>query len=196
MKRLILTLAFALAVTTAPGMSQEHEKKAEEHGSEAAHEKKDESSLEIWKWVNFLILAGGLGYMIGKNAGPFFAGRSASIRKDLEDSLRQSKEAEARAAEVDRRLATLESQISTLRAESDQELKVGAERISRQTADDLAKIQAHATQEMVSAGKQARSELKRYSAELAMGLAEQKVRARMTPGTQDGLVDSFVRDLK
>jgi len=29
-----------------------------------------------------------------------------------------------------------------------------------------------------------------------MGLAEQKVRARMTPGTQDGLVDSFVRDLK
>ena len=191
MKRLILTLAFALAVATAPGLAQEHETKGE-----ATHEKKDEGSLEIWKWVNFLILAGGLGYLVGKNAGPFFAGRSASIRKDLEESLRQSKEAEARAAEVDRRLATLESQISALRAESEQELKAGAERISRQTADDLEKIQAHAAQELASAGKQARAELKRYSAELAMGLAEQKVRARMTPGTQDALVDSFVRDLK
>jgi F0F1-type ATP synthase membrane subunit b/b' len=196
MKRLILTLALGLAVATTPAIAQEHEKKAEEHGSEAGHEKKDEGNLEIWKWLNFLILAGGLGYMIGKNAGPFFANRSASIRKDLEDSLRQSKEAEARAAEVDRRLATLESQIASLRAESDQELKAGAARISQQTADELAKVQAHAAQEMASAGKQARSELKRYSAELAMGLAEQKVRARMTPGTQDGLVDSFVRDLK
>jgi F0F1-type ATP synthase membrane subunit b/b' len=191
MKRLILTLAFALAVTAAPGFAQEHEK-----ASETTHENKEEGNLEIWKWVNFLILVGGLGYLIGKNAGPFFSNRSASIRKDLEESLRQSKDAEARAAEVDRRLATLETQIAALRGESEQELKAGAERISRQTGDDLAKIQAHAVQEMASAGKQARSELKRYSAELAMGLAEQKVRARMTPGTQDALVDGFVRDLK
>jgi len=195
MKRLILTLALALAVAPGLTFAQEGEKKAGEHATEA-HEKKEEGSLEIWKWVNFLLLAGGLGYMIGKNAGPFFASRSASIRKDMEDSLQRRQEAEARAAEVDRRLASLESQISTLRAESDRELKTGAERTSRQTAEDIAKIQAHASQEISSAGKQARSELKRYSAELAMGLAEQKVRARMTPGTQDALVDSFVRDLK
>jgi F-type H+-transporting ATPase subunit b len=187
----MFTLAFALAVATTPGLAQEHETKGE-----AAHEQKDEGHLEIWKWVNFLILAGGLGYMIGKNAGPFFAGRSASIRKDMEESLRQSKEAEARAAEVDRRLATLESQIASLRAESDKELKASAERLSQQTADEIAKIQAHSAQEIASAGKQARSELKRYSAELAMGLAEQKVRARMTQNAQDDLVDSFVRDLK
>jgi hypothetical protein len=38
--------------------------------------------------------------------------------------------------------------------------------------------------------------LKRYAAELAIGLAEQKIRARMTPETQDALVRGFVRDLK
>ena len=75
-------------------------------------------------------------------------------------------------------------------------MKAGAARISQQTAEEIAKIQAHAGQEIAAAGKHARSDLKRYSAELAMGLAEQKVRARMTPGTQDELVDSFVRDLK
>jgi F-type H+-transporting ATPase subunit b len=192
MKRLILSLAFALAIATAPGFAQEggHEKK------EAAHEQKDEGGLEIWKWVNFLILAGGLGYLIGKHAGPFFAARSAAIRKDLEQSLKQRQEAEARVAEVERRLATLESQIADLRAESERELKAGAERIAGQTADDLAKIRTQGELEIASAGKQARATLKHYAADLALGLAEQKVRAGMTPAVEEDLVDSFVRDLK
>jgi F-type H+-transporting ATPase subunit b len=191
MKRLILTLALALAAAPAPTFAQEAA-----HEKTAAHETKDEGNLEIWKWVNFLILAGGLGYLLGKNAGPFFAARSASIRKDLDESLKQRNEAEARVAEVERRLATLESQIAGVRAESERELKDGADRIASQTADDLARVRAHAAQEIASAGKQARTELKHYSAALALELAEQKVRARMTPGTQDELVDSFVRDLK
>jgi F0F1-type ATP synthase membrane subunit b/b' len=195
MRRLILTLTLALAM--APGFlfAQEGEKKAG-HEANQTHEKPESGNLEIWKWVNFLILAGGLGYLIGKNAGPFFASRSASIRKDMEVSQQQRKEAEARAAEVERRLATLETEIARLRSESEGEMKAGAARISQQTAEEIAKIQAHAGQEIAAAGKHARSDLKRYSAELAMGLAEQKVRARMTPGTQDELVDSFVRDLK
>jgi F0F1-type ATP synthase membrane subunit b/b' len=196
MKRLILTLTLAMAIAPGLTFAQDGEKKAEHGAATKSHEKKDEGSLEIWKWVNFLILAGGLGYMIGKNAGPFFASRSASIRKDMEVSLRQREEAEARAAEVERRLATLEVEIAKLRSESESELKAGAARIAQQTSEEMAKIQAQAGHEIAAAGKQARSELKRYSAELAMGLAEQKVRSRMTPGTQDELVDSFVRDLK
>ena len=39
-------------------------------------------------------------------------------------------------------------------------------------------------------------DLQRYTAELAVGLAEQKVRARMTPATEDSLVQGFVRNLK
>jgi F-type H+-transporting ATPase subunit b len=191
MKRVILTLALALAAATAPGFAQEAA-----HENAAAHENKDEGSLEIWKWVNFLILAGGLGYLLGKNAGPFFAARSAAIRKDLDESLRQRREAEAKVAEVESRLATLESQIADLRAESERNLKTGAEQISAQTTEDLAKIRANVAQEIANAGKHARTELKQYSASLALELAEQKVRARMTPATQDEMVESFVRDLK
>ena len=65
-------------------------------------------------------------------------------------------------------------------------------RMAQQTEAEIAKIQAHAEQEIASAGKAARMALKRYSAELAMGLAEQKVRARMTPETEDALVQGFV----
>jgi hypothetical protein len=38
-------------------------------------------------------------------------------------------------------------------------------------------------------------DLKRYSADLAIDLAEQKIRARLTPDQQDALVRGFVRDL-
>ena len=59
-------------------------------------------------------------------------------------------------------------------------------------AADLAKIQLHAEQEIAAAGKQARLELKRYAAELALQLAEKKIAARMTPPAQEALVNSFV----
>jgi hypothetical protein len=46
-----------------------------------------------------------------------------------------------------------------------------------------------------TAGKHARLELKQYSAELALKLAEERVRARMDASAESGLVDSFVAEL-
>jgi F0F1-type ATP synthase membrane subunit b/b' len=97
---------------------------------------------------------------------------------------------------VDRRLAHLEADIAELRAESARETEAETARMARRTADEITAIRAHAEQEIASAGKAARMELRRYSAALAVGLAEQKIRARMTPETQDGLVRGFVHNLK
>ena len=43
--------------------------------------------------------------------------------------------------------------------------------------------------------RSARDELRKYSAGLALDLAEQRIRSSMTPGMQEVLVDSFVHDL-
>ena len=192
MRRLaiVVVVLSGLAFTPRPALAQEHEggQKKEEGFAE-----KHELAL---KWANFLLLAGLLGYFIGKNAGPFFAARSAGIRKDMDESLRQREQAEAKAADVDRRLANLEKDIAALRGQSEAEAQAETERMAQHTAAEIAKIQAHAEREIASAGKAARMALKRYSAELAMGLAEQKVRARMTPDTEDALVQGFVRNLK
>jgi F-type H+-transporting ATPase subunit b len=161
-----------------------------------AAEDEGESGLQGWKWANFVLLAAGIGYLIGKNAGPFFEARSRSIAKDIAESERIRQEAEERAAQVDRRLAALESEIEALRAESRMEEQAENERLAAHTAAEVAKIQAHAEQELGSALKAARMELRRYSAELAIQLAEEKIRAGMTSATEDGLVRGFVRGLK
>lgn len=186
--RVLLILGFAALVPAA--LAQEPQKPSEKPESFA-----DRHELEL-KWANFLILAGALGYLIGKHAGPFFAARSGSIRKDMVESEQQRQAAEAQAAEVDRRLANLEKEIAALRGDSQAQAQAENQRMAQHTAVEIGKIQAHAEQEIASAGKAARSELKRYSAQLAVELAERKIRARMTPQTQDALVRGFVRDLK
>jgi F0F1-type ATP synthase membrane subunit b/b' len=196
MRRLaIITVALGLAFTGRPAFAQEHEA-----GQKAAATEKEEGFGEkhelALKWANFLLLAGLLGYFIGKNAGPFFAARSAGIRQDMDESLRQREQAEAKAADVDRRLANLEADIAALRSQSETEAQAETERMAQQTAAEITKIQAHAEREIASAGKAARMALKQYAAELAMGLAEQKVRSRMTPDTEDALIQGFVRNLK
>jgi F-type H+-transporting ATPase subunit b len=153
-------------------------------------------NLQFWKWANFLVLAGGLGYLIAKGAPPFFAARSQAILKDMTESEKIRQDAETRASEVERRLAGMEAEIAALRVGSQKETEAETQRLASHTAAEIAKIQAQSMRDIAAAGKAARTELKRYVAGLAVDLAEQKIRARMTPTTQDGLVRCFVRDLK
>jgi F-type H+-transporting ATPase subunit b len=200
MKRalLFLTMCGMLFLVARPMPAQEHEGKPE--AAEAAKSEKEESFAEKHemelKIANFAILALLVGYFLGKNAGPFFAARSASIRKDLDDSLKQSQEAQARAASVEQRISQLESEIAGLRAESEKELQAEGDRVAKHTAEEIAKIQSHAEQEIASAGKAARMELRRHAAELAVTLAEAKVRDRMTTEAQESLVKGFVQNLQ
>src|ERR1022692_2498032 len=119
MRRLaIVTVALGLAFTAGTALAQEPEGTQKKAGVEKEETFAEKHELEL-KWANFLVLAGLLGYFIGKNAGPFFAARSAGIRKDMDESLRQREQAEAKAADVDRRLADLGEDIAALRGHSE-----------------------------------------------------------------------------
>ncbi len=194
MKR--LPIIFLLAASAFPAVQEAPKdptptERAAERPSQGEH-----GEMEVWKLANFVLLAVGLGWLIKKNAGPFFAARNKKIQQDMLDAKALREDAERRAADVDRRLANLETEIAALRAESQAEGRAETERSMKHTAAEIAKIQAHAEQEIASAGKAARMDLKRYSAELAVQMAEQKIAARMTGEAQDNLVRGFVHDLQ
>ena len=175
---------FALLFCLAAGLAFAEEKKG------------SESNLELWKWANFLVLAGALGYLAMKALPPLFAARTATITKDMVESQRIRQEADARAADVDRRLAAIEVEIAALRTESKEETTAESKRLAEHTAAEIARIGAQSEREISDAGKTARKDLQRYAATLAIDLASQKIRSRMTPATEDRLVRGFVRDLK
>jgi F-type H+-transporting ATPase subunit b len=195
MKKLATLLLAATFVFAASGAWARAQEKQPEAAGPAAEQSGEGEGMEGWKWANFAVLAVGLGYLIGKNAGPFFAARSQKIRQEMTEAEAVRREAEERAAAVSRRLASLESEIAELRRQSKAEADVEAERMAQHATTEIAKVRAHAETEIIAAGKAARAELKRYSAHLAVALAEQKVRARINAETQDDLVRGFVHDV-
>jgi F-type H+-transporting ATPase subunit b len=150
----------------------------------------------LWKWVNFLILAGGLAYLISKNAPAMFQARSEQIEKTFAEAARMKKEADAQAAAIELRLKNLQVEIDNLRQSARAEIAAQGDRIRRETEQHLARIQEQSAQEIHLMTRGARAELRKYSAELAIQLAEQRIRARMTPDIQQALADGFIEDLR
>jgi len=196
MKKLALVLMFV-----AVGLfAQEHEKPAEkaaEHkaGETTEGEAKHEPDFTMWKWVNFGILAVLLGYGIGKSAFLYDPATTESIQKDMADSARIAADAEARVKAVETKIATLGEEIERMKTEARTDMARENERLQKETARALERIASHAEQEVELAAKVARLGLKQYAAQLAVDLAEQRIRTRLNSETQGKLIDSFVQDL-
>lgn len=200
MKRVIFLSIVLLLFLSSGVVAQEHgapplAEQAGEHGQAEAHGEHGAANLDFFKWINFAILAGIIGYFAYKKGGAFFAGRTAMIRRDLEESARMKQEAEARYAEVERRLAALATEVEALRAQARAESASESDRVREETSRQMAKLRAQAEQEIVAAGNAARQQLRAYAAELAIGLAEQKIRTRLTPEADAGLIAAAAADL-
>jgi F-type H+-transporting ATPase subunit b len=190
MRRVALALILALGLA-ALSVAQE----PAPAGEKAGHGESAEKEPLGLKWANFAILAAALGYLIVKQAGPYFATRSSEIRKGIEDARQISADAEKRAAAMDAKLASLGVEVEALRKSAREEAAMEGARIRQETQRELTKIQANADHDIASALKSAKIELKSYSGQLAIHLARSKVRQRMTAADQDALVRSFVSDL-
>jgi F-type H+-transporting ATPase subunit b len=185
-KRLSLAIFLMVACAAFVG-AQEAEK--------AGSTEKSEPGI-AWKWANFAILAVGLGYLVNKNLPPFFRSRTAEIQQGITEAQQIKRDAEARAAQVEARLQKLGDDIEQFRTQSREEMQQEGERIRQETAKQLGHLEHQARQEIESAGKVARRELKDYAAKLALDLAEQRVRARLNAGTETALVAGFIHDLQ
>jgi F0F1-type ATP synthase membrane subunit b/b' len=149
-----------------------------------------------WKWANFAILAVGLGYLIGKNVPPLFQKQSSEIQGALRDAAKAKEEAAAYAAGIEARLANLQSEIEKLRVTARADMTAEGERIGRETEHQLQRVREQAAQEIELLTRGATAELRRYSAELSLGLAEQRIRSQMNPDTQKRLTQGFLQDLR
>jgi F-type H+-transporting ATPase subunit b len=190
MRRLILTIVMGLALA-AYAVPQEPAGKIE-----PKYDAEQGDPWIWWKWANFLILAGGLGYLISKSAPAFFAQRSKEIKESLVEAAKAKQDAEAHSAAIEKRLASLSGEVENLRQGARAETTAEGERLGRETERHLRRIQQQAAQEMELMVNAARSELRKYAALLALELAEQRIHSRMTKDVQEELVDGFLQDLR
>ena len=152
-----------------------------------------ESAYWVFVGINFAVVAGLILWAWRKSMPLHFRDRTASIKKKMEEARAASEEANRRLAEVEGRLAKLDAEIAELRTQADRDAAAEEQRLRATAEEDRQKIVAQAEQEIASAAKLARGELKKYAAELAVNLAEQKI--QVTPQADQALVHAFTEKL-
>lgn len=183
-----------LAFAAAP---QIEEAESERASTEHAEGEAEEPSLmeEAFHWFNFLLLLGGIGYLVKKLLVPFLEERGKLIREDMDRSAKALADADQRLAVVEDKLKRMDEEMASVRQAAFHESTAERERIEQAAAADARKVLATAEQEIEAAVKAARQELKVFTSELALGLAEKNIRDSLTPSSEERILRNFVQDL-
>ena len=165
---------------------------AAEEGGNAATERAN----EIFKWINFAIVAGLIGWVFLKLTPPFFRKNAETISSAISKATAAKAEAERQLREAEEKLARLEQEVAQLRATAQREMAAETERLKTITQSDIEKVKLAAKAEMEAAERAARLELKTIAANMAVDGAESLLTGELTPQVQESLVAAFVKSLE
>jgi len=150
---------------------------------------------EAWKFLNLFIFIGILFYFLRRPLSESLIARRESIRRELMRAQEERNAALAKLEEVEARLSRLDSEVETVRAQTQREAAEEQERIKRATEGGMRKLREQAHREIESAGKVARQELRRYAAEQSAKLAEELIRGDMRAEDDTRLMNDYVEEL-
>jgi len=163
---------------------------AEEGGGAAA-----ERATEIFKWINFAIVAGLILWVFGKVLPSVFRRNADTISSAITKATAARTAADAQLRGAETKLVNLQKEVAELRAFAQREAAAEAGRILALTASDAQKIAAAAKGEIEAAERAARLTLKVLAAKLAVDGAESLLAKQLTPKAQENLISSFVESL-
>ena len=168
-----------------------------EFAFEAPEEQKEEGSTRelVFKVINFVILVGGLGYVLRKPAAEFFRSRSAGIQKSLEEGRKALEASEAQLRAVEEKLQHLQDEIAAFKATAAQEMEAERKRLHEAAAEEAARILDSARAQMDAALRAAKLELKNHAAQHAVDLAGDLIRQRLDEPARSRLVKEFAATL-
>jgi F-type H+-transporting ATPase subunit b len=201
-----LALAAAGSSDTAAGHGEEHDPHAEFKHSAMVRKLADKvgMSVESFYWLsvglNFAVLAWFLFRLTKKGLPNFFPpfrsvfkDRTSAIQKGLEEARRSSEEARRRLSEIEGRLARIDSEIAGLEANAEMQGREEEARLEAAVEEERQKIVRAAEQEIARVSNNARRELKVFTTELAISLAEKKM--NIDADTDAEIVREFVEQL-
>jgi F-type H+-transporting ATPase subunit b len=164
---------------------------ADEGGASAAA-----APTELFKWINFAIVAAAVIWLFGKVLPPKFRANAENISSTIIKAQAAKAEAERKLRDAEQRLARLEEEVRDLREQAQKDAAAEAERIRALAKSDAEKVVISAKAEIQAAERAARIELKNLAAKLAVDGAEALLAKQLTPQTQDALIAGFVKSLQ
>src|ERR1700738_4543057 len=162
------------------------------HSAEEGGNATTERANEIFKWINFAIVAGLIGWVFLKLTPPFFRKNAETISSAITKATAAKAEADRQLCEAEKKLARLEEEVTQLRATAQREAAAEAARLRAITQSDIQRVSLAAKAEIEAAERAARLELKVITANLAVDGAESLLEKELTPQVQETLVAAVV----
>jgi F-type H+-transporting ATPase subunit b len=150
----------------------------------------------VARLFNFAILAGTLVYLLKSPLVNYLDRRRTDIRRDLIQAAETKKTAAAQIEEIDRRLKALPAELAALRAQGAEETAAEDARIRAAAAADRERLLEQARRDIDQHVRIAERDLVAHAADLAVGVAAERIRKTITDDDQKRLVDRYVLQLK
>ncbi len=155
----------------------------------------DYPGLEFWKFLNLLIFAAVMTYILRRRVTDALRSRREEIRRAVLKAQDQRDEAVKKLREVDSRLAGLESEAASIWSKAKTEAKAERERILHDAEAEMLKLREQSQREIESAGKVARDALRRFAAQQSVRLAEEVIQREIQPEDDARLIRLSVEGL-
>lgn len=150
----------------------------------------------LGKTFNFLVLFGLLAYLLYRPLKSFLSNYAEKQRKTLEDADRQKEEAERRLREIEERLNNIDAEMKEIIEKTRKQAEKERELILKQAAEERDKMKKVAQEEIQNMYENAVKKLRSYAAELAVSIAEEKVKKELDPEKQRKLIDYYIEKLQ
>jgi len=147
------------------------------------------------KTINFLILFGGLGYLLYRPLKQWLHNKTLTIAHLLEENARARREAEEKLASVKERLMRVNEEIEAVRKKAEVEGLREKERILSLAREEAARIEKLRELEIEALRQGAIRELKAYAASLAAALAETRIKQKLNPELHRRLIRRSIERL-
>jgi len=150
----------------------------------------------LGKLINFLLLFGGLAYVLRKPLGNFLQGRSDSLEQVLREAKESQEEAAERLNQVESRLRKLDEEIEKMQREAEAEGQSLHQHVLEEAKQVADRLKHFASQEIEMLTKDAIREIKEYTAALAADLAQRSIQDRMTEEFHSSLIDKSIERIE
>ncbi|MGB4704545.1 MAG: ATP synthase F0 subunit B [Candidatus Saccharicenans sp.] len=131
--------------------------------------------------INFVVLFGGLAYLLRKPIGNYLQGRVEHISALLEHSEAKKIDSKKKLEEATSRLNRLEDEINALKRQVEELARRESETIMKEAESEASRLRKLAAEEIEAMTRLSLQELKAYAINLSVALAEQKIKEKMTP---------------
>lgn len=149
----------------------------------------------VFRWLNFVLVFGGIAYLLAKHGGAFFCANAKAIAASIHEATAAKAEADRALGEVDAKIARLDHEVAEMRETARRNWEAESERLRASGVAEIEKIDQAARAELAASERVAQQQLRELAASMAVERAGALINSRMNDEVRGRLFHSFLGEL-